>query len=135
MTWAATGTTARTRIVTALTGAGVTKVALGNAKLATAPAPSDTWARVTIREVDSRHFAFGTPRTFEDVAIASVELFTPVGGGEGPLRTIADTLRTALPAATVSGVQFGIPRLVGVGPDDAWYRGVFLIDLASFHTA
>ena len=136
-TWAEASTTARTRVRSALVTAGVSssRIALGEARLSPLPALSDTWARVTIREATSSAFAFGSPRTFEDVGLVSAELFVPAASGEGALRTLADAVRAAMPAATVSGVQFGPPRLVPVGIEDGFYKGLLLTDFVSFYTA
>lgn len=136
-TWADAATQARTRAHAALVAAGVPsgKIALGNARLSAVPALSDTWARVTVREVDSLDFAYGSPRTFQDVAILAIELNVPVAQGEGPVRTLADLVRAQMAPGVVSGVQFGVPRLLPPSVEEGFYRALVLTDFASFYTA
>lgn len=132
-TWAEAAGTARTRAAAALaTASPGIRVAHDNAPpLSPPPGAAETWARVSFLEVGPGRYSFGSPRVFEDLSLLAIELFAPLGQGDGGLRAIADALRSALPPATVSGVSFSLPRFVPLGLEDAWIRGRVLIDVSS----
>jgi hypothetical protein len=133
-TWSQAANAARGRAATALAAASITKIAYDNApRLSPAPASSDTWARVSVREIGPGRMAFGAPRDFEDLAQLAIELFVPLGQGDGPIRTLADTLRTNLAPGTTSDVLFQVPRFLPLPPDEAWARGIVIVDFSSHY--
>lgn len=133
-TWSQAANAARARAATALAAASITRIAYENAgKLVPQPTDADTWARVSIREIGPGRMAFGAPRDFEDLAQLAIELFVPLRAGDGQIRTLADTLRTNLPPGTTSGVLFQIPRFLPLPAEEAWARGIVLVDFSSHY--
>jgi len=85
--------------------------------------PEDAkWARVWIVWGDSLLVEIGAQKNFRTVGQLVANLFLPVEKGDKDLLAVADTIRSAFRAVTVSGVVFRSPSITTVGRTGNWWQ-------------
>jgi hypothetical protein len=86
-------------------------------KLTPLPDPeSEEWVRVSILNGASEHPAIGSRRS-RDLGRVEVQIFTPLGKGDGRSRELGDIVREIWDSASFSDVSLGAPEFVSGGPD------------------
>lgn len=89
--------------------------------------PSDTalsWARVSIRHVDSKQSTLGPvgARKYLTSGLMYVQIFTPLGDGLSEDDRLAMILLSALRADDTAGLTLRNIRPVETGPDGGWHQ-------------
>ena len=84
------------------------------------------WARITIKESESNQTSIGgSTNQHRTVGVLIVQLFAPWGQGDKEARRLADVVKAAFLAITVSGVRFRTPSVIPVGrTGDEWQINV-----------
>ncbi|MEE9140767.1 MAG: phage tail terminator-like protein [Alphaproteobacteria bacterium] len=121
MAFAATANVIRSRFATEFATARPT-VPIHYDNVAGDPPAASSWVRLTVVEGDSFQVAMGSTRRFRDTGVAIVQVFTPLGSGDGEAREIADDVQGIFKGLTVSGVVFRKPRAARIGPDGRFYQ-------------
>ncbi len=88
------------------------------------PPQEDPWVRLTIREGEgfAAGFAGGTNR-YRHPGNVIVQVFAPVGTGDGKAREIADSVAAIFRGKRLSGIRFfDAPYVQTVGPDGDWFQ-------------
>ena len=80
------------------------------------------WVRLTIIPGEGFQASLGTPRVWRATGVAVVQVFAPLGAGDGLAYGLADDVASVFRGASVQGVVFRAPSLTRVGPDEAWYQ-------------
>lgn len=88
--------------------------------------PSSRWARVSVLFGETRQASFagvGT-RQFRTTGLASVELFEPIGSGDGAQLALADVVVAAFRGVTLSSpsVVFDSPSVTAGFRDGPWWK-------------
>lgn len=87
------------------------------------PDPTVTWARLSIIQGQSEQIAFGNvSRTWRHRGRAIVQVFVPIGKGDGTALEIARDAGAIFQGKTLSGVLFGAASIASVGKDGAFYQ-------------
>ena len=81
-----------------------------------------SWVRLTIIPGDGFQASLGTPRVWRATGIVVVQVFSPLGEGDGSAYSLADDVAAIFRGVTVQGVVFRAPSLTHIGPDGAWYQ-------------
>ncbi len=85
------------------------------------------WVRLTVLTGDSRQESMGARSggTYNNPGIAVVQIFTPVGEGDGEARSLADTVGRifrGFSETSTGNILFGAPMLTNVGPDGRFFQ-------------
>ena len=131
MSFAAIANSIRSHFNTEFTQARPTVPILwDNVKRSSEASPDQAWVRFSISEKEPTIRSFGAQdaRRVDTPGIAVVEIFTPVGDGDGLLREIADTVSSIFNLRSVDNIQFYETRLIPMGQEGPFYRGVVLTD-------
>jgi hypothetical protein len=83
------------------------------------PAP---WVRLTIIPGDGFQASLGTPRVWRSTGLVTVQVFVPLGQGDGLARELADDVAGLFRGVSLSGLIFRAPSLTRIGADGAWYQ-------------
>lgn len=123
MTFAATADTIRARFNTEfpLVRASV-PIAWDN--VAYEPTPQTPWVRLTIVEGEGElaGLAGKGANLYRHRGVVIIQIFVPIGDGDGLARAIADDIATIFRGQLVAGVHFRAPSARRVGPDEAWWQ-------------
>jgi len=85
------------------------------------------WCRLTIKSGETMQVSIGSPSSQRERTrgVMIAQLFGPVGQGDGALRGIADSIKSAFRRVTDSGVTFLTPSIEERGLfGDAWQVNV-----------
>lgn len=93
-------------------------------KLDPAPnAQTDEWVRFSFRPAGDLPVAIGGT-LWRGTGVAMVQVFTPLGNGQGPNMDILRNVQTIFRDNAISGVRVEGFNFVENGPtDDGWYQG------------
>ncbi len=80
------------------------------------------WVRLTLIPGDGFQASLGTPKVWRSTGVVSVQIFVPVGQGDGTARELADDAAGVFRGQLVEGVTFRAPSLTRIGPEGAWYQ-------------
>jgi hypothetical protein len=83
------------------------------------PAP---WVRLTIVPGDGFQASLGTPKIWRSTGIVVVQIFAPLGQGDGLANELADEVAVVFRGVSLGRVIFRAPSLTRIGPDGAWYQ-------------
>jgi hypothetical protein len=83
------------------------------------PAP---WVRLTIVPGEGFQASLGTPRIWRSTGIVMVQVFAPLGQGDGPANELADDAAAVFRGVSLGSVIFRAPSLTRIGSDGAWYQ-------------
>lgn len=86
--------------------------------------PSVMWGRLTVIMGEPFNAAFGdTTRRVRCVGICCIQLFAPLGTGDGAILGLADTFHDGLINQTFGGVRYQVPFIKNIGDDnEGWYQ-------------
>lgn len=90
----------------------------------------DTWIRLSIREADTDQVSMGpvgaTAGTYRLSGLVMVQVFSPVGEGDGESRRLSSKVSNIFRGVHVSSggrdMYFGSPSVVTVGIDGKWFH-------------
>lgn len=102
----------------------------------------DTWIRLSIREADTDQESMGprgaTAGTYRLSGLVMVQVFAPVGEGDGEARRLADKVSNIFRGVHISSggrqMFFGSPSVVPVGIDGKWFHANVLCPWSSYGT-
>ena len=80
------------------------------------------WVRLTVIPGDGFQASLGTPRVWRSTGVVSVQVFVPVGEGDGAANELADDAASVFRGVLDAGLTFRAPALTRVGPEGAWYQ-------------
>lgn len=80
------------------------------------------WARLNILPGQSIQVEIGKSERFRTPGVMIVQLFLPIGKGMRDLHKMADKIKTAFRAVTVTGVVFRTPSEENVGRTGSWWQ-------------
>ena len=86
------------------------------------PTDGVKWVRFTVLPGDSVQASIGVAKRFRTVGVAVAQIFLPIDRGDKDALALAETVKLAFRATTVSGVTFRTPSLRRVGRTDNWYQ-------------
>jgi hypothetical protein len=83
------------------------------------PAP---WVRFTVLPGDGFQASLGTPKVWRSTGVAVIQIFAPLGEGDGLANELADDVTAVFRGISLGGVILRAPSLTRIGPDGAWYQ-------------
>lgn len=88
------------------------------------PTNDTPWVKPTVREGEASQPAFGGgTNVYRHPGNVIVQVFVPVGGGDGKAREIADYIASIFRGKRISSVRFfNAPYIQTVGPDGHWFQ-------------
>lgn len=82
-----------------------TTVAYDN--VAFVPPTGSSWVKIYVRDGDSSKITLGTsPQRRRTIGTVFVDIFTPIGQGSAPVRTLADSVKAVFKDLRINGIQF-----------------------------
>ena len=97
--------------------------------------PSARWARVSVLFGESRQASFGSTggRQFRTTGVASVELYEPIGAGDGAQLALADVVVSAFRGVTLASpsIVFASPNVTAGFRDGPWWKRNVVIPFES----
>ena len=85
--------------------------------------PEDAvWVRFSVLTGDTLQASLGASKRFRTVGVAVAQIFQPINQGDKDALVLADTIKSAFRATSISGVTFRTPSLRRVGRDAKWYQ-------------
>lgn len=118
MTFEAMSNTIRSRFHTLIAVAETVDVHYDN-EIKNKPADK-IWIRLNILPGQTTQVQIGA--TYRTVGIVIAQIFLPLGRGTKNLHSMADKVKTAFRAVTVSGVVFRAPSETNVGRTENWWQ-------------
>lgn len=101
------------------------------------PDPESSWARVTMRQLDSNQHTLGAPgsRKWQRDAAIWVQLFRPLGEGMASLASLVDDVRAVFEGVSFGGIDpAGSPRMQTVGQDGKWFLVLVICPVTYYET-
>lgn len=83
------------------------------------PAP---WVRFSILPGDAFQASLGTPKVWRSTGLVTVQVYVPVGQGDGLAADLADDASGIFRGVRLDGLIFRAPALTNIGEDGAWYQ-------------
>lgn len=83
------------------------------------PAP---WVRFSIMPGDAFQASLGTPKVWRSTGLATVQVFVPLGQGDGLAGELADDAAGIFRGVRLNGLIFRAPAFTRIGEDGTWYQ-------------
>jgi len=125
MSWPAIANTIRGRFKTQIADAESLTTQYDNQSLDNPD--NEIWCRLTIKSGETTQESIGSPSANRDRTrgVMIAQLFAPVGNGDGELKELAETIRSAFKRVTQDGVTFKTPYIRELGMrNDSWQINV-----------
>lgn len=84
------------------------------------PVEGTAWVRLTVISGEQRQVSMGKLRRFRRTGVVGVNIYVPVGSGDGRAQELADAVADIFMGRTVNGVIFRGTGLTRVGREGAW---------------
>lgn len=137
----ATGNAIRARFTTMFTAPTSVLTLYDNEPDGSPPAAGE-FAKLRIDWADAILAGLGSPRLFRDLGVVTVQIFVPVGTGDGRLLELAGKARAVFQSVTVlvqasplQAIAFLQPRFQRVGSEGPFYQGNVLARFRGDFTA
>lgn len=92
------------------------------------PPNDETWMRLTVLDGTASMVGFGAGNRYRFPGVATVQIFVPVGQGDGLARQLAGIVSDWFRGKRLSNVRFfDPPYLRQVGPDGAWWQANLIV--------
>lgn len=101
------------------------------------PEPTTTWARVTLRHLDSVQHTLGLAgsRQFRREASVWVQLFAPLDAGMASIDALVADVRSIFEGVNVDDIDpAGASRVQEIGSDGKWYEVVVVSPVTYYET-
>lgn len=125
MTASAIASAIRSRFQTLIAGPQNLLTFYDNQDESTAP-PSERWCRVSVLFGETRQASFAATgqRQYRTTGLCSVEIYHPIGGGDGQQLTLADTIVAAFRGVGLSSppIFFQSPSVTAGFMDGPWWK-------------
>jgi hypothetical protein len=86
------------------------------------PSDVDVWIRPTVLPGVASQVSLGDAPRYRHPGLLVVQVFSPLGVGDGAMRRAADRLMAIYRLARVEGFRFRAPYLDPVGPGETWFQ-------------